>query len=165
MPRRFKKIDKVFEKIIGNTETESISSNENENENEIEIENDSVYQDKDIELDKFKHNSDYILEKIYNLSIYLQHFIKFIFGVGGIYLLWIFLHYFASHLYVKFCVPTTIVGFLLSPFMVATPHCQGLRWIVYNAANVINNMWILCGTWICSTLLNINTHTPHAHSS
>ncbi len=173
MPRRFKKIDKVFEKIIGNTEIESISSNENENENnenennenENENENEIEYLDKDRELDKFKHESDYILERIYNLSVYLQNLIKIVFGVGGIYLLWICLHYFASHLYVKFCVPTTIVGFLLSPFMVATPHCQGLRWIVYNAANMINNMWVIFGTWICSTLLNYNTHIPHAHTS
>ena len=39
MPRRFKKVDKVFEKMIGKSEIESISSNENENEiieNEID---------------------------------------------------------------------------------------------------------------------------------
>ena len=57
------------------------------------------------------------------------------------------------------------MGFILSPFMVATPHCQGLRWIVYNAANMINNMWIVCGTWIGSKLLNFNTPTPHDMSS
>ncbi len=166
MPRRFKKIDKVFEKMIGHMETESIYSNENENENENEIiVNETQCLDKDIELDKFKHESDYILERIYDLSVYLQHLIKIVFGVGGIYLLWICLHYVASHLYVKFCVPTTIVGFLLSPFMVSTPHCQGLRWIVYNAANMINNMWIIFGTWICSTLLNYNTHIPHSQTS
>ena len=41
MPRRFKKIEKAIEKIIGKSEIESVSSNENENEiieNEI-IEN------------------------------------------------------------------------------------------------------------------------------
>ena len=87
--------------------------------------------------------------------------IKFIIRVSGIYLLWIVLHYMAAHLYVKLCVPTTIIGFLISPFMVSTPHCLGLRWIVYNAANIINNMWVLMGAWICSTLLIINSGTPH----
>lgn len=82
--------------------------------------------------------------------------IKIIIKVTGIYLLWIFLHYFASHLYVRLCVPNTIIGFLISPFMTTTPHCQGLRWIVYNAASMINNMWVVLGTWICSTLLIIN---------
>jgi hypothetical protein len=87
--------------------------------------------------------------------------IKFIIRVSGIYLLWIVLHYMAAHIYVKLCVPTTIIGFIISPFMIATPHCQGLRWIIYNAAAIINNMWILMGAWICSTLLVINSGTPH----
>ena len=76
--------------------------------------------------------------------------------VSGIYLLWICLHYFSAHLYIKFCVPDTIIGFLMSPFMIATPHCQGLRWIVYNAAGIINNMWILIGTWIYSLIWIFN---------
>jgi hypothetical protein len=87
---------------------------------------------------------------------YAYKLVKIFVNVSGIYLLWIFLHYLAAHLYVKLCVPNTILGFILSPFMTATPHCQGLRWIVYNAANMINNMWIVLGAWICSTLLIIN---------
>jgi hypothetical protein len=161
MPRRFKKIDKVFEKIIGKSEIESVSSNENENDI---IENDNVYLDEENELDKY-NKSDYILERIYNIFSYLQNIFNFIFGVSSIYLLWICLHYFASHLYVKFCVPTTIMGFVLSPFMTATPHCQGLRWVVYNAANMINNMWLVLGTWIGSILLNFNTYMSHGTSS
>jgi len=78
---------------------------------------------------------------------------------SGIYLLWICLHYFSAHLYIKFCVPDTIIGFLMSPFMIATPHCQGLRWIVYNAAGIINNMWILIGTWIYSIIWIFNSDT------
>jgi len=150
MPRRFKKIEKAIEKIIGKSEIESVSSNENENdviENELD----------DDELENIVHNSDFIVERIYNIFSHIQNIIKVIFGVSGIYLVWICLHYFASHLYVKFCVPKTIMGFLLSPFMTSTPHCHGLRWVVYNAANMINNMWIVCGTWVCSTLLRINT--------
>ena len=150
MPRRFKKIEKAIEKIIGKSEIESISSNENENdviENEID----------DDELENIVHNSDFIVERIYNIFSHIQNIFKFIFGVSGIYLAWICLHYFASHLYVKFCVPKTVMGFLLSPFMMSTPHCVGLRWVVYNAANMISNMWIVCGTWVCSTLLKINT--------
>jgi len=152
MPRRFKKIEKAIEKAIGNSEIESISSNEND-----VIENDAIENDVDDEIENIVHNSDFILERIYNIFSHIQNIFKFIFGVSGIYLAWICLHYFASHLYVKFCVPKTIMGFLLSPFMTSTPHCHGLRWVVYNAANMINNMWIVCGTWVCSTLLRINT--------
>jgi len=86
---------------------------------------------------------------------YTYKIFRIIINVSGIYILWIFLHYLASHLYVKLCVPNTVIGFFMSPFMTATPHCQGLRWIVYNAASMINNMWITLGAWICSLLLII----------
>jgi hypothetical protein len=76
--------------------------------------------------------------------------------ISGIYLLWICFHYFSAHLYIKFCVPDTLIGFLMSPFMIATPHCQGLRWIVYNAAGIINNMWIVIGTWVYSMIWIFN---------
>jgi len=78
----------------------------------------------------------------------------------GIYLVWILLHYFSSHLYIKFCVPNTLLGFIMSPFMISTPHCQGLRWVVYNAANIINNMWILIGAWIYSILWITSINDP-----
>jgi hypothetical protein len=86
--------------------------------------------------------------------------IVFVIKISGIYLLWILLHYAASHLYIKWCVPSTLIGFLLSPFMTTTPHCQSLRWIVYNAAHMINHMWILLGTWICSTFLIVHRENP-----
>ena len=103
---------------------------------------------------------DIFLEKSYNTVIiccnYLSKSFKIFINVSGMYLVWICLHYVATHLYVKLCVPSTIIGFLLSPFMTATPHCQGLRWVVYNAANIINNMWVVLGAWICSTFLIVN---------
>jgi hypothetical protein len=105
-----------------------------------------------------------IFDKSYQVVVIFFQFvyksIKIFINVSGIYLIWIFLHYLAAHLYVKLCVPRTIVGFLLSPFMTATPHCQGLRWVVYNAANMINNMWIILGAWICSILLINPPFTP-----
>ena len=97
-----------------------------------------------------------ILDRFFTI---LYTTIMLIFNAVSIYLLWIFLHYTASQLYVKLCVPENLTGFLLSPFMTATPHCQGLRWIIYNAASVINNMWILLGSWLCSTILNIKNIT------
>ena len=86
--------------------------------------------------------------------------IVFLFKISGIYMLWICLHYFAAHLYIKFCVPNTFLGFIMSPLMISTPHCQGLRWIVYNAANIINNMWILVGTWISSMIWIMGNSQP-----
>lgn len=112
----------------------------------------------DIELDKI--SKGILIEKIYTFFLTTFSFILktllILLKVSGIYLLWICLHYFSAHLYIKFCVPNTIVGFLMSPFMIATPHCQGLRWIVYNAAGIINNMWILIGAWIYSVIWIFN---------
>jgi hypothetical protein len=101
-------------------------------------------------------NSYHVIIVCYNYTLKI---IKIIINISWIYLLWIFLHYLASQLYVKMCVPYSVVGFLLSPFMVATPHCQGLRWIIYNSAIIINNMWIIFGAWITSNILIINKDT------
>lgn len=138
-----------------------VKKNKEKDEDEDEkmtIEEINEQQDK--ELEKTLSNTDRFLKITYESVNYCFMFtyktIKFIVKISGIYLLWIILHYFASHLYVKLCVPSTLFGFIMSPFMTATPHCQGLRWIVYNAANMINNMWIVFGAWICSTILIIN---------
>ena len=132
--------------------------NENNQEDSICIK--EIHNQQDKELEKCKTTSDKFFKISYNIIIYCCEFtyktIKFVISVSGIYLLWICLHYVSSHLYVKLCVPNTLFGFIMSPFMTATPHCVGLRWIVFNAANMINNMWLVLGTWVCSTLLIIN---------
>jgi hypothetical protein len=142
---------------------------ESESEEEEEMTIEEINEEQDKEIEKTSFNSDFFINFFYNFGLYFftvtYKTIKFIINISGIYLLWILLHYIASHLYVKFCVPCTLFGFIMSPFMTATPHCQGLRWIVYNAANMINNMWIIFGAWICSTLLIINKDKPHDTSS
>jgi hypothetical protein len=143
----------------------------NENENNLDDENKGKDNDiqeiqfqQDCELQKscqdkifFKNLYNYILY----IFLYIYKTIKFIIKISGLYIIWIILHYTASHLYIKLCVPNTVVGFLMSPFMTATPHCQGLRWLIYNAAIMINNMWLIFGAWICSTLLFINNDTKN----
>jgi len=113
----------------------------------------------DIELERISKSK--IFDRFYdyfNITIsFILRTTIFIFKVSGIYLLWISLHYFSAHLYIKFCVPDSVIGFIMSPFMIMTPHCQGLRWIVYNAANIINHMWILIGAWIYSMIWIIGT--------
>ena len=125
---------------------------------ELEKEIEEINELNDIELNKISKGM--LIENMYNLFIrvftFLLKTLMMLLKVSGIYLLWICLHYFSAHLYVKFCVPNTIIGFVMSPFMIATPHCQGLRWIVYNAAGIINNMWILVGAWIYSIIWFFN---------
>lgn len=138
---------------------------QDEDNSEIELTKEEINELNDIELEKI--SKDKFLVIIYNFLTDVCSFILrttiFLFKVSGIYLLWIGLHYFSAHLYVKFCVPNTIIGFIMSPFMIMTPHCQGLRWIVYNAASIINNMWILIGAWIYSMIWIIGREqTPEA---
>jgi len=113
-----------------------------------------------------KNESDYYAEHLYtfglmtynnmaNLYSYAIGVAKFISQVAGVYLAWITLHYGAAHLYTKFCAHDTLVGFILSPFMVVAPHCRALRWVVSTASGVIENMWIVFGTWVCANILTI----------
>ena len=135
--------------------------------NDEELNPEEIKECNDVELEKIKKTDNF--ENLYNLSTVLCNCLlrttTFLVKVSGFYLLWICLHYFSAHLYVKFCVPNTVVGFIMSPFMISTPHCQGLRWIVYNAANVINHMWIIIGTWIYSLIWIVNgENTPNISS-
>lgn len=84
---------------------------------------------------------------------YLSKYLKVGLSIYGIYLLWIALHFGATHLYVEYCVPKTWFGLLTSPFLTSAPHCQGLRWIIYNGGNQINNMWTSIGSWIYIKLI------------
>jgi hypothetical protein len=65
--------------------------------------------------------------------------------VFALYFLWVVLHFAAAHLYAQICVPSTLKGFVLSPFMVSAPHCVGMRWLVQNGASSINAIWIILG--------------------
>ena len=134
-----------------------------ENNKNNELTKEEVDESNDIELEKISKGK--LFDTFYNFSTDICSFILrstlFIFKVSGIYFLWISLHYFSAHLYVKFCVPSTIIGFIMSPFMIMTPHCQGLRWIVYNAANIINNMWILIGAWVYSMIWILGKEQTH----
>jgi hypothetical protein len=136
MRRLYSKKDKKEEIMFGHPSPEEINET-----NDIELER--TYKSKN--LDMFYEFSDKVVSFTLRTTIFL-------FKISGIYILWIGLHYFSAHLYVKFCVPNSVVGFIMSPFMIMTPHCQGLRWIVYNAANIINHMWILIGAWIYSMI-------------
>ncbi len=61
-------------------------------------------------------------------------------------------HYMSSHLYTNYCVEGSFTGFLLSPLMTMSPHCQALRWIIYNGGYTINMMWFIIGNWLLSKL-------------
>lgn len=94
---------------------------------------------------------------IYNITPKIISFTKKILSycwrVGGIYMLWIMFHYIASHLYTYFCTPLTFMGFFAAPFLVASPHCYGLRWCIVHGAETITAMWLVIGSWLVSNLI------------
>ena len=75
--------------------------------------------------------------------------------VYGIYMIWILLHFAATHLYVSFCVPFTFTGLVLSPIIMTNSYCVALRWIIYNAGHQIRNMWITVSTYITNKLISV----------
>ena len=85
-----------------------------------------------------------------HVSTYIESFMK----VGGIYILYSFLHYIIPHMYTYFCVPTTWFGFIISPFMAQAPHCVGLRWMLYNTGDNLKTMFALFGGWISNILFS-----------
>jgi hypothetical protein len=71
-------------------------------------------------------------------------------------------HVISVHLYAYLCVPLTLHGWVMSSFMVATPHCNGLSWTIQFTKVHIINMWILLGAFICTHIEQIinKTKTP-----
>lgn len=75
------------------------------------------------------------------------------YSLFGYYIMWIALHYSAVHLYPMYCAPLTIVGLILSPFMVAAPHCIAMRWLITEGSNVIVTMWVAVGAYAIQRML------------
>ena len=50
-------------------------------------------------------------------------------------------HFAAVHVYERLCAPLTPMGFVLSPFVVDTPHCSALRWVIHHGACGIRDCW------------------------
>ena len=62
-------------------------------------------------------------DKIVNFKQYinnesLKKICNFCITNFGIYIVWVGIHYIAAHLYVYWCVPATLVGIFMSPFIV-----------------------------------------------
>jgi hypothetical protein len=81
--------------------------------------------------------------------------LKWLYFISKVYIIWITIHYISCQLYVHYCVPSGITGYLLSPFLVSSPQCKALRWAFYNGGNIIDNMWNYLGVWASTQLLKI----------
>ena len=99
------------------------------------------------------HNEDievFIMNTIYNyLSYFWDKTAPFITRGMIMYAVVIGLHYSAANLYPRMCTPVTVIGFIMSPFMVIAPHCAGLRWLITFTGTQIQNMWL----WVAGYLI------------
>jgi hypothetical protein len=87
------------------------------------------------------------------LCYILWYLFNIIYSMFGYYLIWITLHYSAVHLYPTYCAPLTVMGFVLSPFMVSAPHCIAMRWLATEGSNVIVTMWVAVGAYAIQRML------------
>ena len=106
---------------------------------------------------------DAMMSKIRELCNFssLTRILDIALAVSYIYIAWIVVHYLSSHLYVKWCVPPTFMGFVMAPFLVASPHCTGLRWVITAGGQQIVTMWTVIGTWLFNFAINYTTKTKN----
>ena len=78
--------------------------------------------------------------------------LKNIWDIIKIYLFWIVIHFVCSNLYCYLCTNLSITGFLISPFIVMSPHCKALMWLTSTSITNINNMWLVLGTWFITKM-------------
>lgn len=119
---------------------------------------------------KHTHCTSYILlamnPVLENVCIYIKGYCSkakecclewypFLIRTFGVYFMWIFIHYISAKLYITWCVPAGLTGFILAFIYAPSPHCNALRWAIYNGGNSISAMWILFGTWVISYIVPI----------
>ena len=91
-----------------------------------------------------------LLNRIFDVTAFI---FTTLYSIIGYYVMWIILHYAAANLYPTYCVPLTIMGFILSPFMTSAPHCIAMRWLITEGSNVIVTMWVVLGTYAAQCIL------------
>jgi hypothetical protein len=140
-------------------------------ESDIDLDNDDIH-DLDSDVDDYvgvvEDDDDYYSDEetrvcsdmiamsspyIWEIAEKGRYCVQYIYSASSLYLFWIMLHYFSAQMYVYYCAPRGFYGFLISPFLVAAPHCRAIRWIIHNGGNMVDNMWIILGTWLCSKII------------
>lgn len=81
-------------------------------------------------------------------------FVKTLWSMSKLYIFWTLVHYLSTHIYVHYCTPNNIIGFIKSPFMVITPECYTLDWIQQKSRDIIKNMWSLLAMWCSGVLMS-----------
>lgn len=68
--------------------------------------------------------------------------------VVGVYFAIVLAHFICSNIYPTFCCNMSVWGFIMSPFMAVTPHCEALRWVIHYTGEQIRNAWLWLGGYL-----------------
>jgi len=98
-------------------------------------------------------NTDTVREYYQTLYNYVTPFLS----LFGIYIVWICIHYLSPRLYVSYCVPATIIGFIYSPFLAQSPHCIALRWAISKSGESIYNMFGILSMWLLTKIVPVKS--------
>ena len=88
------------------------------------------------------------------ISKYLIDTAVFVMSASSVYILWILLHFVASHIYIDHCVGNYWKDIFVSVFYVSSPYCQGVSWVIYNGSRQIAYIWVIFGTYLSTQLLH-----------
>jgi hypothetical protein len=65
-------------------------------------------------------------------------------------------HHYASKMYIHFCAYSTplfqINSVLMSPIVIISPHCTGLRWLILESSNTVYFQLFSCCSWFIARL-------------
>lgn len=65
-------------------------------------------------------------------------------------------HHYASKMYIHFCAYSTplfqINNIFMSPIVIISPHCMGLRWLILESSNTVYFQLLACCSWFISRI-------------
>ena len=74
-------------------------------------------------------------------------------------------HHYASKMYIHFCAYSTplfqINSVLMSPIVIISPHCTGLRWLILESSNTVYFQLFSCCSWFIARLSTNHAAPSH----
>ena len=114
--------------------------------------NANIVEEKDVVVEEKKKEEvgDMVVAKV---KAKVSAMFMFVYNACFWYILWIIAHYAVAHLYVHQCAPQSFMGFIMSPLLNSSPQCKALRFAMQYGGNLLDHMWIVLGTWICTKIM------------
>lgn len=72
------------------------------------------------------------------------------------YILWCFIHWSFSNLYVQLCTPCTGVGFFKTMLLVQSPQCRAISWLNNISMLSMQETFSICITWSMIRITNLS---------